>query len=318
MDVIYIVEESQEYSKLEEPYKPNFTMPGKEGHIDNVSKTKNSTYEAAADAARLGLLFAVPTPLLFAAAVSSPLVYNFFRKDNKSLKDGVEDAEKEEIARFLNKHSFTPKETVKLGYSFPPGHPKVGQAYIQHPLSTLAGEKKKNIYIPYEKYDSLLFEEREAELIKLLVTLGATKISTTKKRSSKLKSSLGVSGSVDAAMVECKVSGSGIIDDNESHIEVREYILDGYDLKKGQSIDRSLFAWIDFEPSWETLVFAREVGGCTKAELDVNENTSFSTDKNIVLSLKYNACGGGVSGNSFQLDNSDQAIVVKAEFKPLV
>ena len=318
MNIIYIIEDGRECNASEEKYVPNFTMPGKESGAADENIIKNSTMGtasamgvasvmgAAVSAAKFGILSAFPIPLLIAAAISSPQVSNLFKKDNEDLADSIGDIE---INEFLCKHAFTSRRAKELEYSFPPGHPQVGQTYIEHPLSGLAG-RKKNVYIPYDKYDSILLEEREAELIRLLVTLGATRILITKNRGSDFKKSLGLDSELELSIFKCSISGNSTVNDIETCTDKREYILDGSDLKKGQSIDRSLFAWIDFEPSWESLVFAREVGGCTKAELDIKENAIFSIDKSIEASVKFKVYEGSIPGEFQKINNNYLSLAV--------
>jgi hypothetical protein len=31
------------------------------------------------------------------------------------------------------------------------------------------------------------------------------------------------------------------------------------------------FSWLPYEPSWESIVFAREIGGCLSAELELKK-----------------------------------------------
>ncbi|NEQ41517.1 MAG: hypothetical protein F6K40_37120 [Okeania sp. SIO3I5] len=71
----------------------------------------------------------------------------------------------------------TPYSEIPEDFDFPPGHPLPGKLYRAHPLKS-----KSNKYIPIEVFDSLLYAEREAELIRLLVDLGATKITIKEKK----------------------------------------------------------------------------------------------------------------------------------------
>jgi hypothetical protein len=60
---------------------------------------------------------------------------------------------------------------LPVGLQFPPGHPMVQRYYHQHPLPA-----KQQVYLPVTDYFSGLFYERKQELLRLLVTLGATHI----------------------------------------------------------------------------------------------------------------------------------------------
>ena len=83
----------------------------------------------------------------------------FFERVSFDLNDWLESIEQ------------IPFAAIPEEISFPPGHPIPRRLYRVHPLKA-----KENQYIPFEVYDSILYEEREAELIKILVDLGAVEI----------------------------------------------------------------------------------------------------------------------------------------------
>jgi hypothetical protein len=60
---------------------------------------------------------------------------------------------------------------LPVGLQFPPGHPMVQRYYRQHPLPAM-----QQVYLPVTDYFSGLLYERKQELLRLLVTLGATRI----------------------------------------------------------------------------------------------------------------------------------------------
>ncbi|WP_235369380.1 hypothetical protein [Pseudomonas fluorescens] len=64
-------------------------------------------------------------------------------------------------------------------------------------------------------------------------------------------------------------------------------------------------------------MFAREVGGCLTASLEIKENTSFSTDKNLELSVKAKLVEVGAQAGISNLETGEKTYFVKAEFAPV-
>lgn len=219
-NLIYIVkpEEVPSPPKSSESY-PNFTILG-------ASDLKAAAASAIATdvikptltgiGLRIATMFAtraalavvpggLPISVLVAVATYSPAIMQFFTtgKDEipKDLQKELEKQGTEDVEAFMREHAFSLKMVEETDLIFPPGHPQIGMLYRRHPLAGVKSTNKLRVYIPAERYDEILLEEHEAELLRLLVHLGATQISITKKRRttnlSKLSATL--SASVSAA-----------------------------------------------------------------------------------------------------------------------
>jgi hypothetical protein len=328
MNLLYIVEPQDV-----PPYRPNFTMSGfKSDPAVQVSPEESlgaigaglsaaTAAGAAAGAVKIvagalgGPLLGLPASLLISAAVSSPVVARIFTKDKEHLPKELDSQEQEALGAFMRRHAYSIQMAKDASFKFPPGHPQVGQVYKQHPLADVPAAGKADIYIPSDKYDELLLQEREAELLKLLVHLGATRVVISKKHSA--SSSQKIDGSISGGsknIGEAKIGASseattGIVD-----LDTREFELDGREWKEGDKLDVTQFAWVHFEPSWNALIDAREIGGCTKAALEVRENTTFSSDRGLAIKVKSKLYGAAVSTNVTNELEEEKAFFVKAEF----
>lgn len=222
------------------------------------------------------LLFPLPTAI---ARTVAPAIYSLYQR----LMSNDESVTKEELMGSaelfdlqLKKISLGVSEAKAKGYLFQPGHPQINRAYILHPLSDF-DENKKNIYIPSDSLDDTLLQERESEMIKLFVTLGATTIRFEKEDSGDAKKVVkgGVQLGSPEGSADIGISISSTSDNTNS--DRRTIRLSGKDWSRDSRIDKSSFSWLPFEPSWEAIVFAREHGGCTSANLELKKKTSFSS-----------------------------------------
>jgi len=184
MNLIYIVEQ-----KDLPAYQPNFTMNGEQSpdyKLGNAASVIGIASKIAVMAVPV-MISMLPFGQLAAVAAASPAVRQFIfgaTKDlSKEQREAAQQAGALEFDSWMREHAITISMAKQNNYTFPPGHPQVGQIYKRHPLGNLNNSKKINMYIPADKYDALLLEERESELIKMLVDLGAVKISITQKNS---------------------------------------------------------------------------------------------------------------------------------------
>ena len=315
MNVIYIIEP--------EDYAPNFITNDGKGEWDKsivADKTKVAK-NLALSAASFGLSFMGPIGLVASAAAASPMVRQFVLGTNKNVPEEQKDAAREmaytAIDVFIRKHGVTLKSAKDLNYKFPPGHPQINQVYKLHPLAEFDGSGKINVYIPQDKYDELLLQEREAELIKVLVELGAVKVSITKNSANLNRSNLSGEISAGAKTIgnsEIKSAISAV--DTAKNLDCREFELTGKTWHQGDKLNKSSFAWVHFEPSWEALIFAREIGDCTKAAVEIRENTSFSSDKTLSATVKSKLYEGSASVASTVFSEDENVYLVSAEFSP--
>ena len=65
------------------------------------------------------------------------------------------------------------------------------------------------------------------------------------------------------------------------------------------------------------MVCAREEGGCLGASLEIRENTSLSSNKNLEISLKAKLAEVGASVGISDFFNEEKTYHVKAEFSPV-
>ncbi|MBX8565726.1 hypothetical protein K5D44_13585 [Pseudomonas cichorii] len=323
LDLIYIVEEqtiSDNAQNSDTEYSVNFTMPGRSENLTNVAGGASAVGAIAASAKFLALPF-LPTPLIASALFSAPSLISLFSKDN-DVKNGEPDTAKLEEARLLasyvHNHSLSRSQAKAKGYRFQPGHPVVGKTYRKHPLTDYPNPDNGNLYIPSDSYDAILLEERESELIKLLVHLGATKITITKKTSDNTRT--GVTASLSAqvgSMGGGEVKYTENTERDKGTLDTREFSLTGMPWKTDSKVERENFFWLSYEPSWKAVVFAREYGGCLTASLEIKESTSFSSDKNMELSVKAQLTEIGAQAGILNMVSEEKTYFVRAEFAPV-
>ncbi|NJL46331.1 MAG: hypothetical protein HC929_00965 [Leptolyngbyaceae cyanobacterium SM2_5_2] len=112
---------------------------------------------------------------------------------------------------------------LPVGLQFPPGHPVAQRYYRQHPLPAM-----QQVYLPVTDYFSGLLYERRQELLRLLVTLGATRIEIQ-----------------DLCAPEISP-------------EVMEY--PGRLWTPNQGLNLAEYAWLPYEPTWQNLLSDRTAG----------------------------------------------------------
>lgn len=320
-----VVEEDAVLERLEgEIYRPNFTTP-RGGRDSPPDKGFNYSSAQVVNAALLEVAFAktpismLPLAFQVALAVARPAITQYLLGNQRDVTEEVREQEAREFAKFLEKHAITLRIAKIANFKFPPGHPQVGQAYLLHPLADLPGAGKEKIYIPHEAYDDILLAERESELLKLLVELGATKVSITKKQSNQAGSrfSAEVAGGAKT-LGEVGVKASTKSEDEASSSDSRTFELAGKVWRKGDTLDRKKFAWVAFEPSWEAIISAREIGGCLKAAIEIKDDASFAADREIIANLKLNGVSGKASAKAGRDLSEERSYLVKAEFRPVI
>jgi hypothetical protein len=168
-----------------------------------------------------------------------------------------------------------PYSVVAQNYEFPPGHPMPGRFYRIHPL-----QSKNRKYIPLENFDSLLFAERENELIRLLVDLGATKISIQEVSSGQIEGSIKSGASLQGAGgIQGNITGKN----EQSNTESRVILLRGKPWASDMSFNEKDYSWLPYEPAWESLVHARLKGGCLSASVELTSDAYYSVSGKLGL-----------------------------------
>ncbi|MCT7971117.1 hypothetical protein [Laspinema olomoucense] len=268
----------------------------------------------------LGAMF--PSPFLISEEFSKTIVLiNRIREKNQSINQEKQDEELksdnvDKLLRSLNLESWS-EFLTEISYSsipedldFPPGHPLPNKLYKAHPLKS-----QSNKYIPIEVFDSLLYSEREAELIRLLVDLGATKITIQEKQI----------GTIQAeAKAQAKIAGAGGLegemkrDVNKLDESIRNFSLQGnaWTPEILNNFREELYSWLPYEPSWKAIVHARLYGKCLTASLELINDNSYSIAAKFGLAegLLQNVAGleAGASFNR----NQTQRNIISIEFAP--
>ena len=190
------------------------------------------------------------------------------------------------------------------GRMFPPGHPLPGRFYRQHPLARQTAEKAA-LYIPFEEFDDLLLQEREAELVRLLVDLGACEITIVEGARSKSRAG----ASLNTVGVDAKVDASWGSSENDA----RKFVLQGKSWNLISDFDTKAYNWLPFEPAWDALVHARTKGGCVEASVELSRSSSFSLDASMQVSIPISG-GGGASAEH----GKTEEYLFRVRFPPVV
>jgi len=316
LDLIYIVEEHLA-PRSDATTGPNFTMPGRDG-ISTISGASASSAALAA-LGGMNLLATLPTALISSAFIATPALVALVGKavTDKNATDAAEQQKAGLLADYVQKHSKSPSQAREEGYRFQPGHPVIGKTYRKHPLTDYPNPESGRLYIPSDSYDSILLEERESELIKLLVHLGATRITITKKSSDKTVEAVHAGASVQAGPGGGGINYQGHAEQTSNSMDTREFLLAGRKWRDDSQLDRTNFFWLAYEPSWKAVVFAREYGGCLSASLEIKESTSFSSDKSVELSVKAKLAEVSAQAGMKNTGTEEKTYYVKAEFAPI-
>ncbi|MDN8552564.1 hypothetical protein QZP89_12145 [Citrobacter werkmanii] len=259
-------------------------------------------------------LLPLPVAVLVNAAPAAYSLYQLFsKKDEEDVSVASLKQSASSFDKYLKRISMTIDMTSKENYRFQPGHPQINQAYIRHPLSE-DNDSKKDLYILSDSLDDILLQEREAEMIRVFVSLGATKIEFRKENKSNLLSDAKVE--IDTALPVSSAETSMKLNSATTDIgsAKRVITLAGCEWKKGRELDRSAFSWLPYEPSWESIVFAREKGGCLSAELELKKKSVFSSTKEGRLGFGMNAFAGSVGASVDLNREQDENYTVYVEF----
>ena len=259
----------------------------------------------------------LPDSLILAAVNAIPSLGSLFYEEKNEGAAALEE-KKRLLAAFLERATFSQSQALEAGYRFQPGHPLSGKSYRKHPLASFAAPDTGHLYIPSEGYDAHVLEERESELIRLLVSLGATRISITKNSTSDTNDHVKSNASVSVGPIaDIKVEYGSEYRHSLSSSDTRVFILSAHCWSTSAKLDQKDFFWLAFEPSWKAVLFAREHGGCTEASLELKENTSFSEDSNMGINVKAKKIGGGLSGSIGNQDAAQRAHLINVNFAPI-
>jgi len=302
---------------------------------DNQPTYPNSISAIAKKIAMIGAATAIDFILPFPLPIASVLITDLIQRktlnnndnsQNKDLKidssnvklknDSIVDVSKvlknfdlEGWSTFIAQISYS---HIPENFEFSPGHPLPGRFYRAHPLKS-----KNNKYIPIETFDLLLYAEREAELIRLLVDLGATKITIQEKQLGKIASDATANASLTGAGgVKAELKG----DSNKLNESIRSFSLGGinWTLELKNQFDENAYSWLPYEPAWAAVVHARLYGKCLTASIELTNDDSYSISGKLGLTegLLQNL-GGFDAGASFTRSQTKTSLI-SVEFAPAI
>lgn len=287
--------------------------------IGGVKETSNKSHaEVALAIAGSAILASIPG-YMFGTMVGLGAIKTFnaiYDKKNisKSEADSI-NAEIKALQGSMKKYHVTRSEAFDRGYKFPLGHPQTGVLYKIHPLAKYESSDKDNVYIPEGDYSKVLLDERESELLRLLVDLGAIKISISRKSNEKKRVETNSEINLDvASLVSGEAKANYISSVNNEEQNVRTFILRGKEWLIDEKIDNNKYSWLFYEPSWRSVVHAREVGMCLSAAIEISEISVYSKDVSLGLEIKHRALKASASGAYSDQEDSYASYIVNVDF----
>lgn len=213
-------------------------------------------------------------------------------------------------------------DCIPSDIKFPLGRPNVNSLYIANPV-------KPDEYVPYDNFELTLFMDKIRELKRLLRSLGATEITFTSLRGSKVEEAekMGYSVNAEAGLFGHKVSGGYSSEEGQNRMSSQgikvDYIerLDSYEYP---SLPDRLH-WYNSDPEWRDIVEARlhhnqlhfEQSISTKQVSSLNEQSQENINvayKGLIshVNVKYHR------EHEFHVKTTEETMWrITAEFKPL-
>lgn len=238
---------------------------------------------------------------------------------DKVTEDSKEEADPRDSS-FIQKNGVTEALVLEMGFHFEPGHPRLHHLYREHPLAQKQGglTDKAGVYFSIEKYDDTLKEERKAELMRILIELGAVRIEITEEslNQSDAASSVSVGAEGKTGGGEAGISSSRRQETRISEKEVCTY--DGKPWHGGDRLDRSEYAWLPFETKWKKIISGREVGGLLTASLRIESLQERADSIEVSAKMKAAIANLDAQRQTAASTSSRVALVLEVEFsKPL-
>lgn len=216
---------------------------------------------------------------------------------------------------------FTP-DCIPSDIKFPLGQPNVNSLYIANPV-------KPDEYVPYDNYELTLFMDKIRELKRLLRYLGATEITFTSLRGTKIEEAkkMGSSVNAEAGLLGHKVGGGYSSEDGHNRMSSQgikvDYIerLDSYEYP---SLPEGLH-WYYHDDDWQDIVKARlhhnqlhfEQTISTKQDSSLNKQSQENINaayENLIFHINANYD----HKQEFHVKTTEETMWrITAEFKPL-
>lgn len=216
---------------------------------------------------------------------------------------------------------FTP-DCIPSDIKFPLGQPNVNSLYIANPV-------KPDEYVPYDNYELTLFMDKIRELKRLLRYLGATEITFTSLRGTKIEEAkkMGSSVNAEAGLLGHKVSGGYSSEDGHNRMSSQGIKVDYIERLNSNdypSLPDRLY-WYNREREWQDIVEARLHLNQLHFEQSISTNQVSSLDKQSQMDVNaaYENLISHINANynhkqEFHVKTNEETIWrITAEFKPL-
>lgn len=283
--------------------------------ITTVTNETNETTEKDEEPSSMMTSGLILIPVLFAISESAKMMFSRQQNTQGSEEEKLEENTKLALSQ-LNLEDWseliteTTYSDIPEDFDFPPGHPLPGKLYRAHPLKS-----KSNRYIPIEVFDSLLYAEREAELIRLLVDLGATKITIKEKKVGQKEIEVETNAILSRiGGLESKIEG----DINKLDEISRNLSLEGkpWSSEIVEKFDEKNYSWLAYEPAWRAVTHSRLEGKCLTASIELTNDDSYSISGKVGLAegLLQNLTDLNL-GASF-IRNQNKTSLIYVEFAP--
>lgn len=164
---------------------------------------------------------------------------------------------------------FSPEEAARY-LEMPAGHPKPNKVYVGHPLVHYR-------YLPVETFHEDLLKEKDAELFAVLASLGATRITLTRKNgdSANAKADAKVRKAKDSA----KASATG------KYETFNETFQDISLAPRGKPYIPEDLLWFPNEPDWKFWASMRLDKGATEINVKLRHSSDIGIDASVVAKL---------------------------------
>ena len=216
---------------------------------------------------------------------------------------------------------FTP-DCIPSDIKFPLGQPNVNSLYIANPV-------KPDEYVPYDNYELTLFMDKIRELKRLLRYLGATEITFTSLRGTKIEEAkkMGSSVNAEAGLLGHKVGGGYSSEDGQNRMSgqgIKVDYIERLNSNEYPSLPDRLY-WYNDEHEWQDIVEARLHLNQLHFEQSISTNQISSLDKQSQLDVNaaYENLISHINANydhkqEFHVKTNEETMWrITAEFKPL-
>ncbi|MDR5835374.1 hypothetical protein [Caballeronia sp. LZ034LL] len=239
--------------------------------------------------------------------------YDRFSRPPKSSGNSTPD---ERDITFYRNHAVTEDEATAKGFAFEPGHPQPQHVYQRHPLAK-SNASKMNRFLPLDRFADTLYNERKAELMRILVDLGATRVSSIVERSDKSEQSGKASAKVDHPAFSASFDAEARKRSESATSEEEVIELEGKSWKRGDRLNREDYSWLAFEPEWEQIVNLREVGGCKTAKVRLEASTVRTTRFEISANLERKVVNAKFGAGGAIQTSTQSTRTLEVTFSPL-